>query len=171
MVPIRLVTDDVSRRIAYFYSKPFYTSFGLMFNLCFGAPLVFFGASMGGWEIFIPLFLIWAFIFYLIASVKTKKIKKAEEVYEFGYEAPVYFLGVDHNYNVQVNGAPQPVILLRVNNEVIKVKTFSQRVIRAFDVPEQKAYIMDKYPDIILPENLFTMNMANPSTKLRSIDM
>ncbi|MGF7076038.1 hypothetical protein ABIC84_003996 [Mucilaginibacter sp. 3215] len=171
MVPIRLITDDVSRRITYFYSKPFYTSFGLMFNPCFGAPLIVFFGSIGGWIIFVPLLLAWAGIFYLILSVKSKKIKKAKEVYEFGYETTIYFQGIDYNYSVQVNGAPQPMILLRINSETIKVKTFNQRVIRAFDVPVQRTYMMDKYPDIILPENLFSMNMANPSTKLRSIDM
>lgn len=171
MEPVRLVTDDVSRRITSFYSKPFYTSFGLMFTLCFGAPLVGTFGSMGGWKIFLPLLLIWGVIFYLILSVKIKKIKKAKEVYSFGRETIIHFQGLDYNYSVQVNGAPQPVILLGLNGETIKIKTFNQRVIRAFEVPVQKAYIMEKHPDVILPETLFTMNMANKPTKLRSIDM
>ncbi|WEA00431.1 hypothetical protein [Mucilaginibacter sp. SJ] len=125
----------MSRRITYFYSKPFYTSFGLMFNLCFGAPLIVFFGSIGGWIIFVPLLLAWAGIFYLILSVKSKKIKKAKEVYEFGYETTIYFQGIDYNYSVQVNGAPQPVILLRINSETIRVKTFNQRVIRALTFP------------------------------------
>jgi len=171
MAPIRLVTADVSRRITYFYSKPFYTSIGLMFTLCFGAPLAAFACSSGDWRIFVPALLVWGVVFYLILSVKTRKIKKAREVYEFGREATIYFEGMDLNYSVQVNGAPQPVIVLRVNGEIVKVKTFNQRVIRAFDVPVQKAYILDKYPGIILPENLFTMDMAKQSPKFRSIEI
>jgi len=171
MPQIRLITDDVSRRINYFYSKPFYTNFGLMFTLCFGAPIVAVSAGLGGWYTFIPLLIVWAFIFYLILAVKGRKIKKAKEVFEFGREVTIYFEGLDYNYAMKINGAPQPVILLRLNGEIIKIKTFSQRVIRAFDAAVQKAYVMDKYPDVILPENLFTMELANKGTKSRSISM
>ena len=171
MAPLRLITNDVNRRIRYFYSKPFYTNFGLMFTLCFGVPVIGCLGSIGGWRIFIPLLLVWGIIFYLILSVKSRKIKKAKEVFQAGRETTIYFQGLEYNYSVQVNGAPQTVILLRINGETIKVKTFNRRVIKAFEAPVQKAYIMDKYPDIILPETLFTADVTSQPTPLRSIDM
>jgi len=167
----RAITADVRNRISYFYTRPFYTSFGLMFTLCFGAPVVGVLGSIGGWKIFTGLLLVWALIFYRILSVKTRKIKKAKEVYATGRTVTIYAEGLEHNYNTQINGAPQPVILLRVEGEIVKIKTFNQRVIRAFDVPVQQAYVLDKYPDILLPERLFTMDMANIPAKSRAIEL
>jgi len=142
-----------------------------MFTLCFGVPVVGCLGSIGGWRIFIPLALVWGGIFYLLLSVKAKKIKKAREVYLSGRETTIYFQGLDYNYNVKVNGAPQPVVLLRIGGETIRVKSFSRRVINAFSVPEQKAYVLDKYPDIILPEALVTGDLAAQSAAARSINM
>lgn len=172
MSSIRLLTDDVTRRIIYFYSKPFYTNFGFMFTLAFGLPLIGVVSAIGGWMALAALGALWFFLlFHFLYGIKLSKVKKAKEVYEFGPEEMIYFEGIGYNYGIKVNGAPQPVVSIRKNGETIRIKTFARQVIAAFEVAAQKAYVMDKYPEIILPETLFTMNIDGKQQKTRSINI
>ncbi|RFZ90393.1 hypothetical protein D0C36_21615 [Mucilaginibacter conchicola] len=171
MTAIRLLNNEAELRISYFYAKPFYMNFGFVFTLAFGLPIVATSFVLGNIYLSAGILLVWIALLYLILSVKKRKIKQAKEVYQFGSEEMIYFQGLSYNYGMKINGAPQPVINLNKNGELIQIKSFSRRVIAAFDAPVQKAYVLDKYPDIILPEKLFSM-ILNPRTeKTREINI
>jgi hypothetical protein len=127
-----------------------------------------------------PLWGILAFFAIVIFTDRyllNKKIARAKEVYQYGNEITIYLESGSRNYGKTMNGMPQRIINIRKNDELVSIKTFSPRVIAAFSVPQQKAYVYDKYPDIILPEIIFSNSFYNPSIvgqpqqKSRSIEI
>lgn len=96
-----------------------------------------------------------------------QKMSKAIEVYKFGNEVQIYLEEIFNNYGYRINGMPQKIIQIRKDNELLKVKTFSDRVIRAFTIPVQTAFIHNKYPNIILPSSIFSKNYYNPNQSFK----
>ena len=168
---VRLLTDEQTNQIRNFYKTGF--PIGVIFILAFGIPISIVVLAFAGIIIMATLLILLAAGIYLIMNGRSKKIARALEVYQYGIEKDISFDSIEDNYSYRINGKPQQIINIRQGNELIQVKTFSNKVCNAFSVPLQKAYFYDKYPDIILPSSIFSAkDEQNPyPQKTRSINI
>jgi len=172
MSNLRLLSDEQSSRIKLFYKTGF--PIGIIFILAFGLPLSIVVLAFAGIMASITMLILIAGGIYLIVKKRNQKVAHALEVYQFGTEEDIYFDSIELNYSYQVNSRPQQIINIRRGNELIQVKTFSNRVCDAFRLSSQKAYFYDRYPEIVLPSSIFytTINdKQDPPQKTRSINI
>jgi len=172
MSTLRLLSDEQSNRIKLFYKTGF--PIGIIFILAFGIPLSIVTLAFAGIIASIAMLILIAGGIYLIVKKRNQKIAHALEVYQYGTEEDIYFDSIELNYNYQVNGRPQQIIHIRRRNELIQVKTFSDKVCNAFRLPSQKAYFYEQYPEIVLPSSIFYTafnDKQDPPQKTRSINI
>ncbi|MDN5284452.1 MAG: hypothetical protein JWR38_726 [Mucilaginibacter sp.] len=171
MSNVRLLTNEQTNQIRYFYKTGF--PIGVIFILAFGIPLSILVLAFAGIIIMTTVLILLAVGIYLIINSRSKKIAHALEVYQYGTEEEIYFDSIEDNYSYRVNGKPQQIVNIRRGNELIQIKTFSNKVCYAFSPSSQKAYFYDKYPDIVLPSSIFnSKDNQNPyPQKTRSINI
>ncbi len=174
---IRLETNEAEKQLRYFYKRPAYLAFGTFFILGFGMIIPIFGGLALGINPLWGILAFFAIVIFTDRYLLNKKMARAKEVYQYGDEVTIYLESESRNYGKTMNGMPERVINIRKNDELVSIKTFSPRVIGAFSIPQQKAYVYDKYPDIILPEIIFSSSFYNPAManeprqKSRSIEI
>ena len=172
MSTLRLLSDEQSNRIKLFYKTGF--PIGIIFILAFGIPLSIVTLAFAGIIASIAMLILIAGGIYLIVKKRNQKIAHALEVYQYGTEEDIYFDSIELNYSYQVNGRPQQIINILRGNELIQVKTFSNRVCDAFRLSSQKAYFYEQYPEIVLPSSIFYTafnDKQDPPQKTRSINI
>ncbi|MGN8071922.1 hypothetical protein [Mucilaginibacter sp. SG564] len=172
MSNLRLLSEEQSNRIRLFYKTGF--PIGIIFILAFGIPISIVAAAFAGIIAAMAVLLLIAVGIYLIVKKRNQKIAHALEVYQYGTEEDIYFDSIELNYSYEVNGRPQQIINIRRRDELIQVKTFSNRVCDAFRLPSQKAYFYDRYPEIVLPSSIFYTafdNKQDPPQKTRSVSI
>lgn len=161
---MRLLTPTAIRQIAYFYKRPVPIGFGTIFAVAFVPWLPIVMGMIMNFNSFWLVVVVEVAIIGMDQYVFRRKITRAREVYQFGDEITIYLEGMGSNYGSKMNGAPQQVITIRKggDTELLKIKTFSPRVVKAFSLPSQKAFILDKYPGILLPETIFSAGYFDP---------
>jgi hypothetical protein len=172
MTNLRFLNEEQSNQIKLFYKTGF--PIGIIFILAFGIPLSIVATAFAGIIASIAVLVLIVGGIYLIIKKRGEKIAHALEVYQYGTEEDIYFDSIEQNYNYRINGRPQQIINIRRRNELIQVKTFSDRVCNTFSLPSQKAYFYDKYPEIVLPASIFNTSFSDkqdPPQKTRSINI
>jgi len=177
----RILTADAANQVKYFYKTGVPFSWWTIAVVCPGASLValLVPALLGKFTaltFLVPVILFATAGFGIDQYFRNRKITRAKEVYQYGDEVTIYFESGTVNWGSKVNGAPQKLIYIRKGGETITIKTFEQKVKLAFEVPVQKAYYLTKYPDILLPQSIFSpgfYNLVNHQTNTtsRSINM
>lgn len=160
VAPARTLTPDQREAIQYFYKArwgvaTFLSLFmPVMLSLPIGAanhdllPWVGVGVAVGG------------AINGLRYWNARRKMRRATFIYEYGQPETVVFTGLGANYGIKVNGQPQPVINLLRGNEPLKIKTFDDRILTAFMLPQQTVYTHPNYPDVLVPSSLFALDRS-----------
>ena len=107
----------------------------------------------------------------------SRKVVKAKAAYRFGNETNISLVNIVNNYSLKMGGRPQQIITIDKGGEVVKIRTFSNRVIDAFAPASQKAYVDARYPDVVLPAIIFTKGFYDPDMperprpKIKSFDI
>ena len=171
-VPVRTLSPDQKEAIHYFY-KP--QSGAVLFLLIF-LPLLF-SFILGGANNEVPLSvgIGVAFSGLLLLGRRwnsQRKMARAEFIYEYGSPETVFFQSLGANYGLKINGQPQPVINLLRGNEPLKIKTFDDRIITAFMLPQQTVYTHPKYPNVLVPSGLFSLSRSSSQrVKTRTVEV
>jgi hypothetical protein len=177
MNTIRLLTDEKTAQIKYFYKRPMRIGFGTIFILAFGVQAVIWASVFLNGNILINAILFVVVVIFLDQYKHYRKVARAKEVYQYGDEVTIGLVSVASNYGRKMNGMPQQIITINKGGEQISIKTFSASVIDAFSPFSQLAYVYTKYPDVILPSSIFSKSFYDPEKrlqpkpKIRSIDI
>lgn len=100
-----------------------------------------------------------------------RKMARAAFIYQYGQPETVTFAGLTSE-NYGKNNRPKTVINLLRGSEPLKIKTFDDRIIAAFMLPQQVVYTHTKYPDVLIPGSLFAPGWATgPGAKPRVVEV
>ena len=159
----RLATPEQAKRIRHFYywtnlSSEFFVWLLWPLPLWWGLRFVlgilltpefafqhlnepFYGAVLAG-------FIAWRL------RLRQQRAAHALQAYQVGQQVVIYLVSMTENWGAKINGRPRHIITLRKGNELLTIKTFDSTVIEAFSPTAQVAYVLAKYPDIVLPASI-----------------
>ena len=95
----------------------------------------------------------------------------AMEAYQLGRAVPIYLVSVANNWGFKLNGVPRSIITLRKEDELLTIKTFDSTVVDAYSLPSQTAYVLDKYPSIVLPASILVDDSQQPYLRTRNVSI
>lgn len=110
---------------------------------------------------------------WLLRGSSRRKMARAEFIYQYGQPETVTFAGLtseEHGHGKDRRS--QTVINLLRGNEPLKIKTYDDRIITAFMLPQQVVYTHPTYPDVLVPGSLFAPGWATgPGSKPRVVEV
>ena len=83
-----------------------------------------------------------------------RKMARAEFIYQYGQTETITFAGLTTE-EYRRNRRPETVINLLRGNQPLKIRTFDDRIIAAFMLPQQLVYTHPRYPHVLVPGSLF----------------
>lgn len=126
-------------------------AYGMATNLLDATDMVPVGLGVGvAALVLVQLLLRWS---------SRRKMARAEFIYQYGQPETITFAGLTSDYQ-RKNSRPETVINLLRGNEPLKIKTFDDRIIAAFMLPQQLVYTHPKHPDVLVPGSLFAPGYA-----------
>lgn len=172
---MRILDEEKKLQIKNFYKPGISQLFFILFFGIFAITGIIQAFVFLSWIYAMIIFSISVIIVYFYISRIKKKVQNAFWVYENGSEVDIVFENITSNYSYRVNNMPQKIITIRIKqtDELINIKTFNHKLINAFSIPTQKAYTDPSYPNILIPESVFSgiMNNSNAKKVKRSISM
>lgn len=176
----RLLTPELAKQIRHFY---YWTNLGSEFFVWLLWPVgIYWGLSflvglVSSDEVADQY--VTANVYFVVLALlvgwrlwrRRQNAAHATEAYQLGRAVPIYLVSVANNWGFKLNGVPRSIITLRKEDELLTIKTFDSTVVDAYGLPSQTAYVLDKYPSIVLPASILVNDSQPPHLRTRNVSI